>query len=380
MKRTDIAENKFTRYARRAAVAACVLATLPSIGCRSGKPGWNMFGRRGEPSAEMLAGSGPTTTYPTPPSARATPEAIASIAGGTAPSTTNATPSTPSLPTGSNPYALAGNRMSSPESGVPGGFPTSAPSQSSNNPTPSTSLAAGNQSVPPAYALPGRTSPSSSATTPSYAAAAANGYAASTPTTPPSASSMPTGYQLGAKPASSPAATVASTPQQNSGSGFTMPPLNNLTPTRLAAGSTSSSGSTTSPSSGFTLPSSMAAPKSATVASATTSAPAASSSMALPGSSTSAPSGTSTAAPQTAVASLSLPPSSPASSSTASSGASTPISGTSTSGGSADFQTAAAASTSTSTTSSNNSVQPTGYMPGSTSKASSYPSSNPVIR
>lgn len=49
-----------------------------------------MFGLRGKPSAEALAGSGPTTTYPAPPSATATPQAIASIAGGTAEPTTPA--------------------------------------------------------------------------------------------------------------------------------------------------------------------------------------------------------------------------------------------------------------------------------------------------
>jgi hypothetical protein len=43
-----------------------------------------MFGMRGEPSAESLAGSGPTVTYPAPPSSGLTPEAIASVAGGTA--------------------------------------------------------------------------------------------------------------------------------------------------------------------------------------------------------------------------------------------------------------------------------------------------------
>ena len=62
---------------------ACVVATFVLNGCRS-MPGRNMFGLRSQPSAAALAGSGPTTTYPAPPSESATPEAIASIAGGTA--------------------------------------------------------------------------------------------------------------------------------------------------------------------------------------------------------------------------------------------------------------------------------------------------------
>ena len=46
-------------------------------------PGAGLFASRG-PSADALAGNGPTTTYPVPPSHGATPESLASIAGGTA--------------------------------------------------------------------------------------------------------------------------------------------------------------------------------------------------------------------------------------------------------------------------------------------------------
>ncbi|MGI9471827.1 MAG: hypothetical protein ACR2NZ_09865 [Rubripirellula sp.] len=63
-------------------MTTCALAAMLSTGCRS-MSGKSMFSMRGEPSAEVLAGSGPTTTYPVPPSESATPEAIASIAGGT---------------------------------------------------------------------------------------------------------------------------------------------------------------------------------------------------------------------------------------------------------------------------------------------------------
>ena len=70
-----------------------ITVVLSSAGCRSGMPGMRMFGmNRGEPSPEALAASGPSTSYPPPPSASATPEAIASVAGGTA------VPVTPGVP------------------------------------------------------------------------------------------------------------------------------------------------------------------------------------------------------------------------------------------------------------------------------------------
>lgn len=73
--------NRYTK--RNCVLLTTCAAALILTGCRS-MPGAGMFGMRGEPSAAALAGSGPTTTYPAPPSASATPEAIASIAGGTA--------------------------------------------------------------------------------------------------------------------------------------------------------------------------------------------------------------------------------------------------------------------------------------------------------
>ncbi len=64
-------------------LATCAATVLFSAGCRS-MPGRNMFGMRTKPSAEALAGNGPTTTYPAPPSESSTPQVIASVAGGTA--------------------------------------------------------------------------------------------------------------------------------------------------------------------------------------------------------------------------------------------------------------------------------------------------------
>jgi hypothetical protein len=72
-----------TAMSKSLLMLACIAVSFVLTGCRS-MPGRNMFGMRTQPSAAALAGSGPTTTYPAPPSESATPEAIASIAGGTA--------------------------------------------------------------------------------------------------------------------------------------------------------------------------------------------------------------------------------------------------------------------------------------------------------
>ena len=70
-------------------LSASAALVLLSTGCRSSMPRMNLFSFGSRPSAEDLAGSGPTTTYPAPPSASATPNAIASVAGGTAGSVRN---------------------------------------------------------------------------------------------------------------------------------------------------------------------------------------------------------------------------------------------------------------------------------------------------
>lgn len=68
-------------------LTTCVSLSVSLTGCRTGKS--NLFSFRSKPSPEVLAGSGPTTTYPAPPSQAATPEAIASVAGGTGVSPTS---------------------------------------------------------------------------------------------------------------------------------------------------------------------------------------------------------------------------------------------------------------------------------------------------
>jgi hypothetical protein len=77
-------------------VTTCTLAGMVSSGCTLS--GRNLLTlKKKEPAAEVLAESGPTSTFPVPPSSQATPAAIASVAGGTgAPSTGSALP--PSQP------------------------------------------------------------------------------------------------------------------------------------------------------------------------------------------------------------------------------------------------------------------------------------------
>src|SRR6056297_2489037 len=76
--------QKRTKLQQQLLIATCAAAIGTTAGCRSAMPKWNLFGSRSTPSAETLAGQGPTNTYPAPPSKNASPMAIASIAGGTA--------------------------------------------------------------------------------------------------------------------------------------------------------------------------------------------------------------------------------------------------------------------------------------------------------
>ena len=91
-----------------------ICAALSSTGCKTMKmPGMKMFGFNSEPDPAVLAGEGPTTTYPVPPGDEAMPSAINSIAGGT---------SAPAQPT-QNPST----RLAS-AAGMPGHVSTAGPS------------------------------------------------------------------------------------------------------------------------------------------------------------------------------------------------------------------------------------------------------------
>lgn len=383
MKRTEIADTLFSYYAQHsrrgaagAALAACVIATLPATGCRSGRPSWNLFSR-GEPSAEVLAGSGPTTTYPSPPSSRAAPEAIASIAGGTSADPTQATPETSDAigpPAGANAYALAGNRTSKPEAGAPGGFPMGPAASSDPHPTVSTTVAADKNNIPPAYALPGRSTSQGT----NDLAAAANGYdgvpAATPPNQPKNAIGLPSGYQLDTPPPAALDTAVASSPA---------PPASEADPAAaLASGDASPDAAATAhtdappTSGGFGLPSDMLPSAVNSLATATeASGPVSPSAADTPPVET--PSDVSVAADaagppdSTAVAALGLPPSNPSPPGGPAPGQDAPE------GGSApEYQTASGTKANAGAGGSESApsgVEPVGYRPGSTGQSSGYP-------
>jgi hypothetical protein len=154
-------------------LAAITASTLLWGGCRS-VPGLNRFVRSSEPSADVLAGTGPSATYPAPPSASATPQAIASVAGGTSGSASaNVASSTPAPPTTSQ---VAGINVSP-------GYATPATNNSATN----------NQSPSYTASQSGYTAPQ-----PNYAAANANGvYANNAGTT--GNPSKPSPYTFGTK-------------------------------------------------------------------------------------------------------------------------------------------------------------------------------------
>lgn len=206
-------------------LTTCAAATLVSTGCRS-MPGMGIFARHREPSAEVIAGNGPTTTYPAPPSASATPEAIASVAGGTAPSKAAA-----ALP-GSRPdtaqvagvgvtpgYATPATNMGAAQANGVYAKSASFNSQTASN-TKSSGYTFGSKSLPPIASTTSASAKPSTYPLPT-AGAATNSYAA--------AGTAGSGYSLGggklAAAETSASATVA-TPKSSSttsSGGYTLP-------------------------------------------------------------------------------------------------------------------------------------------------------------
>lgn len=213
-----------------------------------------MFGfGKSEPSAEMLAGSGPSMTYPSPPSASASPEAIASIAGGTAvPDSTSPNPTAPSG------FGTPSTQVASLNKNVTGainsaaakanGFGT-APTYASST-TPSATPSAPSSYSAPSYA----TSSSGSSTTPSMASA----------NLASSGSAVPSGYRFGQTATPSMAATTTPAPPTQTGiSSYALssgsPPSailpSNAVPGASVASTQTPSAPATPPSaSAFTLP------------------------------------------------------------------------------------------------------------------------------
>lgn len=112
------------RLPYRRLIGLAVLATVVMTGCRSAG-GWNLFARR---DAGSTLSEGPSTNYPMPPSAAATPQAIASIAGGTA---------SPGDPGGASGPAIASSGSSAPPvsyaAAAANGFPSRAASFGKQN-------------------------------------------------------------------------------------------------------------------------------------------------------------------------------------------------------------------------------------------------------
>ncbi len=252
------------QHSRRFTLLLCGVAVLASAGCRSRMPRMNMFGWRSEPSAETLAGAGPTTTYPMPPSTNASPEAIASVAGGTAPpKSINSAPVTSmgigsaiaQAPSTTKPVnyaaAQANGIYSPPGSAKPGTTATqpvgyTAPSYATTAPAATTMVATPNKPAVPSYASPDY-APSAMPTSPAVPAQ---------PTTTP----QPSGYVFGQK-ATAPTAAPATTPT------VSMPAISSLAP---AATNTSTS---TAGGGGFTMPTGMTAPSIETTTAAPAKAP-----------------------------------------------------------------------------------------------------------
>lgn len=204
-------------------ICASTLVALCSTGCRSGlMPRMNMFGMRSEPSAEALAGNGPTTTYPSPPSETATPQAIASIAAGT-------------------------TRASSD--------PITSPIQIDNG----TAQVAG-LNIDPGYVTPASSSstPSSSPTT-NMAAAQANGIfneKAPSYITNNAQPAGPSGYQYGSKGTSPDSVAPSTTPPSSIASNATPPA--SMTPPSSYSAPASASAPASFQGGGFTMPDNVA--------------------------------------------------------------------------------------------------------------------------
>lgn len=205
-------------------IATCAAAMGASTGCRSAMPKWSLFGSRNTPSAEMLAGEGPTITYPTPPSESASPTAIASVAGGTA------EPSAPQT-------RLAAARSTAPAMG----FDVGAKTIANTNPAPSMAAAGANGFQ---LASSKSTTGSTAGQLPSYG-------------TPSSVSeqnsdipAIPTGYQFGTRRTAPTGSTTSSSPPSTSG--YAMPGGSATAP---SAGT--SAVATTASNGGFTLPQSV---------------------------------------------------------------------------------------------------------------------------
>ncbi|MEM6690301.1 MAG: hypothetical protein AAF664_12785 [Planctomycetota bacterium] len=222
------------RKTRTWVITAIGASAISLSGCRS-LSRVPVFGRfaGSPPSADTLAAAEPTSAFPQPPSNSATPQAIASIAGGTAVPATS-TPGVPSrglsVPGAQPPgLGLPGSRVAS--NALPGtNFPYGGdPGQSASPEGPYggvNSLASAKSSASPvsyaaaaANGFPSQNS-TSNATTPSASSSESGGGFKMPPLTPPSTSGSGSSYQLADSGGSPAVGNAAPTPQN---SGFSIP-------------------------------------------------------------------------------------------------------------------------------------------------------------
>ncbi|MEM6470340.1 MAG: hypothetical protein AAF802_12360 [Planctomycetota bacterium] len=326
-------------------VATLAAGVTVLTGCRATMPKWNLFGSRRAPSAEMLAGDGPTTTYPAPPGESATPMAIASTAGGT-----SGVPASPGT-SGNEAFAAIAKA-----NGL-GGPTNPAAARANGFGVPSGINLASNRSTTggsatPAYAASSRTSPSSRSTGNGFDLPGKNssvpsipaGYQFGTRETPPSsfAGSKPQGVTL-----PGPESTVSATSPYKIPSSYPAP---GSTPSFAMPDSEVAKSAATTPSTGFTMPG--ATPPAAPTQSAPFEPK-----------------------PSTAAASIGMPYPPVGVTDSSSNGNATPARIAASSGEPA-FSTASAELTPRSTLSNSPNLTSEGYAPGSTNTSAGYPTTS----
>ena len=230
---------------KRTQLAVVLCVAVAPVGCRSGVPGFGRFAKSSEPSAELLAGSGPTATYPVPPSHSATPSPIDSIVAGTGtPVPETVSPAGNGYPTYSNPAGAAGAIAAAKPTP---GFGQTQLASADRSPSIRTASSISSPSNPYANLPP------ANATTPPMDAAVANGYAAIAGTAPPSSAVAQTSGSDNLTDSEAPSEYTPvpwdETPSPASaGGGFTFP------------GAAVASAATTQPASGFAFPGAPPAP------------------------------------------------------------------------------------------------------------------------
>ncbi len=313
------AKTKLGLGSHRARLGFMAAICLPTLiiggGCKSSmptvptpsmpswtKPNWGAFGFKREPSADTLAGMGPTTTYPVSPSAGATPAPIESVAAspagvkpqtagqvaGIAPAETSLAATNTQPTGGTNPAAAMANGYAGPKPS----YATSPPAISGGQ-QPGGSLASQSPvgSTPPmsVSGLPASPTPSGAPSASSYAAM---GY--------PLPGSQPAG--LPASPPSgnfAPPSTSLSQLPRGLMSGSAVPPMSAVAVPAPSGGLASSSPPVATPPS---LNTDFAMPSSAVAASATSSA-----GFTMPGVPTSTPPAATSAKPEALTATAAPP-------------------------------------------------------------------------